>query len=191
MAACMALPLRGYRTGMTNAGPPGADTVVGIETRAQGRVAIWSRRAFLVALSVFVALALLGLGGVRSATTTASGDGWDLSVRYPEIARAGLDVPFQVTVAHPGGFTHDIVLAVTADYFDIYETQGFHPEPSDETRDGDLLYLTFAAPPGDRLVVTYDTYVQPAAQLGRSATVSVVEHGRPVVSTSFATHLLP
>ena len=110
---------------------------------------------------------------------------------HPEIARAGLDVPFQVTVDHPGGFSHDVVLAITGTYFDIYETQGFHPQPSDETRDGDRVYLTFTAPPGDRLVVTYDTYVQPSAQEGRSATVSIVEQGRPVLSTSFATHLLP
>jgi hypothetical protein len=80
---------------------------------------------------------------------------------------------------------------VPASYFAIYESQRFFPEPSDETRDGDTLYLTFAKPPGDTLTVGYDAYIQPASQRGASATVSVLDDGRPAVSVDVHTTLFP
>ena len=70
-----------------------------------------------------------------SATSEGAADGWTLSLEHAAVARAGLDVPFTATVTHDGGFEKTITLAVTGDYFDIYETQGFNPEPQqDEPR---------------------------------------------------------
>jgi hypothetical protein len=114
-------------------------------------------------------------------------------VHYAATARAGLDVPFVITVGHPAGLGKQVTLAFTGSYFDIFETQAFHPEPSDETRDGHTLYLTFATPPqGDIFVVAYDAYIQPAAQTGRRATVAVVDsHGRQVAVVDVRTRLLP
>ena len=80
---------------------------------------------------------------------------------------------------------------MTGDYFNIFETQGFHPEPADETRDAHTLYLTFTAPPGDTFVVDFDAYIQPSSQRGRSARVSVMEGDTPVVSVDIDTRLLP
>ena len=169
---------------------PGS-TLAGIETRTEGRLAIWSRRGFVLLLLLFVLAGAGGLLGVRTSTVESSAGDYDLSFRYASTARAGLDVPWQVTLTHAGGFSHDVRLAVTGDYFDVYETQGFTPEPSDATRDGDTLYLTFSAPPADTLVVSYDAYIQPSSQLGRDGTLSVLEDGSPVVSVDFATRLLP
>jgi len=152
---------------------------------------MWARRAMLTALAVVVVLALTGLLGVHTSTAVAERAGYAMSLRYPAVARAGLDVQWQVTVTHPGGFGKDVTLAVTGDYFDIFETQGFHPEPSDETRDGHTLYLTFTAPPGDTLVVYYDAYIQPASQQGKSARVAVLDHGVPAVWIDYRTRLLP
>lgn len=168
-----------------------ASTLEDIETAGQGRVAIWSRRAFLTLLVVFVLTGAGGFLGVRTATETDAARGYQLSLRYATTARAGLDVPWEVRVSHEGGFGKDVMLAVTGDYFDIYETQGFAPEPSDATRDGDTLYLTFVAPPGDTLAVSYDVYIQPSSQLGRDGILSVLEDGSPVVSIEFDTLLLP
>jgi hypothetical protein len=168
-----------------------ASTLDGIETRAEGRWAIWSRRGFLVLLLVFVLAGLGGFLGVRTATETAEAGGYGLSLHHATTARAGLDVPWVVTVTHEGGFGKDLTLAVTGDYFDIYETQGFTPEPSDATRDGTTLYLTFAAPPGDTFVVSYDAYIQPSSQVGQDGTLSVLENGTPVASVDFDTMLLP
>jgi hypothetical protein len=138
-----------------------------------------------------VVLGAVGLLGLHTSTVSSSGGGYRLTVDYPRIARAGLDTLWQVTVVHSGGFDHDVTLAVSADYFAIYESQRFFPEPTDETRDASTLYLTFAKPPGDTLTVGYDAYIQPSSQRGASATVAVLEAGEPAASVRITTTLLP
>lgn len=152
------------------------------------------RTLAVVLLAVLVLLGAVGVFGVRSRTVRATGGGYDLSLTFPRVARAGLDVPWHVRLRRAGGFggQKSVTLAVTARYFDIYETQGFHPEPDSETRDGDLLYLSFTPPPtGQVFEVDFDTYVQPSSQLGRSARLSVVSGGQPVVGVPFTTWLVP
>lgn len=168
-----------------------SSTIDGLETPEQGRRSLLGRRFVLVALAGFVAAGLVGAIGGWTRTSSASRDGWSVAVEHAATARAGLDVPWRVTVRHVGGFDRDITLAVTGDYFDIYETQGFLPSPSSETRDGDTLYLTFTPPPGDTFVLAYDAYVQPSSQLGRRGTVRVVQAGQEVVGTDFRTVLFP
>jgi len=165
---------------------------VGAQLEETGTAAAaWARRVTLVALALIVGAALLGLLGVHTATETSARGGYTLSLQYPQVARAGLDTAWQVTLTHPGGFGKEITLAVTGDYFDIFETQGFHPQPSDETRDAHTLYLTFTAPPGDTFVVYFDAYIQPASQQGKSARVAFLDHGTPLVWLDFHTHLVP
>lgn len=171
--------------------PAAESTLEGIESREETRAASWGRRAFLLALLGFVAAGLLGLLGVSTTTSTADGDGYQLSLRHATRARAGPDVPWQVTVRHPGGFGASLTLAVTGDYFDIYETQGFTPDASAATRDGDTLYLTFDAPPGNTFVVSYDAYIQPSSQQGRGGSISVMDDGVPAATVDFRTRLLP
>ena len=167
-------------------------TLAGVDSGPQAGAALWGRRAFLVALLVVVVAALLGVLGVHSVTRRADQLGWHVSVTYAETARPGLDVPWVVTVKHPGGFGKSVTLAITAHYFDIFETQGFHPNPSDETRDGDTLYLTFTPPAtGDTFVVDYDAYIQPASQSGAGGTVAVVAGGHQVAAVPFNTDLWP
>jgi hypothetical protein len=146
---------------------------------------------FLSVLAVIVLAGAAGILGVHTSTSTAAADGYRVSVDYPRTARAGLDVAWQVTINRTGGFDDDVVLAITADYFEIYETQGFFPEPSDQTRDGRYLFLTFTKPPGDRLVVAYDAYVQPSSQIGRDAEVGVMVDGRIVAPVRIDTWLAP
>ena len=67
---------------------------------------------------------------MRTTTADASDNGWSVQLEYALVARSGLDVPFTATVRHEGGFGDVVTLALTGDYLDIYETQGFHPEPS-------------------------------------------------------------
>lgn len=167
-------------------------TLSGLETGRDERRGLWSRRLLLGVLLAVVLAGVAGLLGVRSETTSASGGGYQLTVTYASVARGGLDVPWQVTVTNPDGFGKEVTVAVTGDYFDIYETQGFTPEPSASVRDAETLYLTFDAPDGDVFTVDYDAYIQPSSQVGRDATVSVVDSAmRPVVSVAIDTHLLP
>jgi hypothetical protein len=142
-------------------------------------------------VALFVLAGAVGGLGVHSSTVSASDDEWSMSVRYPRIARAGWDVPWQVRIHHVGGFTDSIEIAVNADYFDIFETQGFHPEPSKETRDGSLLYLSFDPPPGEDFVVDYDAYIQPSAQIGRHGEVRLMVRHQPQLTVSYRTWLWP
>lgn len=167
-------------------------TLEELESGAEGRRAVWSRRGLLIGLMGLVTAGAVGLLGDDHVRKRASGGGYELELLYARTARPGLDVPWEVTVRHPGGFPTDTVtLSVTSTYFDIFETQGFQPDPSDSTRDGDRLYLSFTKPEGDTLVVGFDAYVQPSSRVGRSGTLAVVADGRPAVSLDFETTLLP
>jgi len=157
----------------------------------QSVTGLWSGRATLTVLALVVLAGAVGLLGVHTTTSSASGDGYRLSVDYPRTARAGLDVTWRVTVDSPAGFDQDVRLAVTADYFDIYESQGWFPEPDAQTRDEEMLYLTFAKPPSDRFVVTFDAYVQPSSQLGRDARIALLVDGREVAAVDIDTWLAP
>lgn len=149
------------------------------------------RRLLVALLAVIVMAGAAGLFGVRSSEATASNAGWTVSVTYASVARAGLDVPWKVAVRREGGFAGPVTLAVTADYFDIYEEQGLDPAPATETADGERLYWTFDPPPGDELAVDFDAYIQPSSQLGASGEVAVLDGGAPAVSVPFRTWLVP
>lgn len=151
-----------------------------------------ARRLLLALALVVVLIGASGLLGVRSAEVSSTANGYTLTLVYPQVARGGQDVRWQVTVRNPGGFAEDVVLAVTADYFDLFETQGFHPEPDAETADGQFLYLTFTKPPaGEVFRVDFDAYIQPASQRGRTAEVRLLVGGEPAVSVDYRTWLVP
>ncbi len=153
----------------------------------------WVRRSTLGLLAVVVLAALAGLLGVRTGTASASAADGASRCTIPRWPGPGSTSTWQATVTHPGGLGKTVTLAITGDYFNIYETQGFHPEPAEETRDGSTLYLTFTAPPGNVFVVDFDTYVQPASQAGSAGTLSVVDHATftPLTTVRFSTHLAP
>lgn len=165
-------------------------TTSGVPTATpfRGRLA---RHIVLVLLLVVVLLAAAGMLGVRTSSVSAARDGYTMTVTYALIARAGLDVPWRVTVEHPGGFDEDVVIAVSARYFDIFETQGFHPEPDMQTGDGDLVYLTFTAPNGPTFSADFDAYIQPSSQLSQGADVVLMVDDRPLLSVSYTTWLVP
>ena len=154
------------------------------------RSARW-RRVLVGLLTVVVAAGATGLLGVHSTTSTTTDRGYEVTVEYAALARAGLDVPWQVRVHRDGGFDGPVTLAVTADYFDIYEEQGLDPQPATERSDGEYLYWTFDPPPGDRLAVDFDAYIQPSSQLGSSGEVSVLVGTERVATTAFHTWLAP
>jgi hypothetical protein len=167
-------------------------TLQGLESHAHDVHGLWARRGILTLLTLVLVAGAVGLLGAKSTTVSDTGEGWTLEVERAVIARGGLDVPFNVTVTHEGGFGEKVTLAVTGTYLDIYETQGFHPEPDSTTRDAETLYLTFTAPPdGEVLTVAYDAYIQPAAQSGAEGTLSVMDEGLPVVTVDIGTTVLP
>ncbi|MGV9866391.1 hypothetical protein [Rhodococcus koreensis] len=162
-----------------------------VRERARTPAVTWLRRGAVVLLALIVALGAVGLLGVRSGTAHAAGGGYELTLTYPQVARAGLDVPWELIVRKPGGFTEPVVIVVDSDYFDMFETQGWRPEPSAETADASRTYMTVDPPPGDTLTLGFDAYIQPSSQLGHSGSVSVSENGVDVVTLEFTTWLVP
>ena len=152
---------------------------------------LWARRAFVAVLTLAVVASLFDLLGVSTRQASAEGGGYELTVTYPRIARAGLDTPWALSITRAGGLPDEVEVAVTGDYTDIFEAQGIWPEATEMTRDGERLLLTFTAPEGDTLVVDFDLYVQPSSQLGRDATIAVVESGQDVVAVHYDTTLIP
>jgi len=116
------------------------------------------------------------------------GGAYALTLTYPKVARAGLDVPRDLTVRKPGSSSEPVVIVVESDCFDIFETQGWTPEPSAETSDASRTYMTVDPPRGDTLTLGFDTYIQPSSQLGHSGSVSVSEKGVDVGSPSSCRH---
>jgi hypothetical protein len=166
-------------------------TIEGLGAPPAARLRTLGSRAALMLLFLVVLAGSTSQLGVRTATATASGGGYTLELDYPRVARAGLDVTWRATVHRGGGFGKTVALSVSGDQFDIYETQGFFPQPDSETRDGENLILTFVAPPGETFVLSYDAYIQPSSQRGKASTMSVLDQGTPVATVAFSTWLAP
>ena len=166
-------------------------TLKGLERQPGGWARTWGSRLMLTLVLVIVLAGGTGQLGVRTESVSAGQGGYRLSLEYPRVARAGLDVTWKATITHAGGFGKTLTLAVTSEYFGMYEEQGFYPEPDSATRTASQLLLTFAAPPGDTFVVSFDAYVQPASQRGRSGELSLLVAGSPVASVQFSTVVSP
>jgi hypothetical protein len=151
---------------------------------------IW-RRLGTVLLSVIVLAGAAGLLGVRSRTTSDDSGPWQLTVTYPQVARPGLDIPWRAQVHHAGGLPAKITLAVSTDYFRMFEEQGFYPDADSATNDGHFVYFTFTTRPGNDFMVDYDAYVQPASQIGKSAVVELLVGGSVKARVQLHTWLAP
>jgi hypothetical protein len=155
------------------------------------RPLVW-RKLGLALLAVIVLAGFFGLLGDRSGSVEGeSGDGHHLRLEYAASSRPGLDVPFEITLTKPEGLDLEETLALTGEYLDMYETQGWYPEPTEQTRDGEWVYLTFATEGQPEMVIDFDAYIQPAAVRSRDGRIAVVVDGEPVAPLSFRTVLFP
>lgn len=179
---------------VTHAPAPSTSTIDVRPDPSVGASAVWLRRAFIALLALIAVGGALGLFGVRTRSVTAqSADGsTTLTVRYAHVARAGLSVPFQLTVRRPGGFTDPITLTVSSDYLDFFDRNAVEPPPESATATGDMSIWSFDAPPGDTFVASIDMQVQGGRHWGKSGTVTVLDsNGSPVVAAHFTTWLVP
>jgi hypothetical protein len=140
---------------------------------------------------VFVLLGASSLLGPHTSTRQASGGGYDLKVVYPAVTRPGLAIRWIVFVHRRGGFDGPIQLATTATYFNLFDFADLDPDPSAQTTSADLSIWEFDPPPGETLRVTFDGRLEPARQHGSTATTSVLEDDRPVVSIRYQTRVMP
>lgn len=155
------------------------------------RPLIW-RRTGSVLLVLFVLAGLCGFLGDRAGVVEGTAaDGHHLRLEYAETSRPGVDVPFEIRVTRAEGLDPEITLALSDDYLDLYETQGWYPEPTEQTRDGEWLYLTFATEGQPVLTIDFDAYIQPNAVFPRSGELALVVDGEPADPLSFRTFLFP
>ena len=182
----MAARLRGYGMRVKQ-----SSTWRDVRSSSEGVPPRWGQRIGLVILTLVVLAGAFGLFGVHSRQTTASHDGYDLTVTYPQVARAGWDAPWRVHVHHIGGFGTGLTIAVSMSYFRMWETQGFFPNPDSAGNDGRLYTMTFNHPSGSDFELEYDAYIQPSAQIGKNATVEVIVNSQVVVATRIHTWLVP
>ena len=156
----------------------------------------WERRLRGLAFGVIAALVLLGATGalgVRTSASTASADGYDLSVTYARVTRAGLATPFSIVVERPSwDEAQTLTVAVTSDYLAIFDDNGLEPIPIESFNSPEWTTWTYRLPPGEStLRVDLDARLEPAVQWGRSAEVRVLSGDEEVVSTRFTTLVMP
>ena len=149
------------------------------------------RRIFMSLLAVFLLLGLSGALGVRTATATAEGGGYELTVTYGRVSRPGLPTPWGFEVRRPGGFDGPITVSMSSAYLDLFDENGFDPQANSVTATPDAVIGEFEPPPGDTLAVSLDARIEPGMQWGRWAETSVLEDGRPVVTARYRTWILP
>ncbi len=143
----------------------------------------------LAAVDVLPSVAILG---VDAQTTRASAGGIDLAVTYGEVSRPALATPFDIEVRQEGGFDGPVRVAVDQEYLRMWDENGLVPAPSAETVMGPWVVWEFDEPVGDRLLVSYDARIEPAAQEGRSGAVAVLDSDDAViVRVDFTTRVWP
>jgi hypothetical protein len=162
------------------------------QTLDQLRRALWGRRVLVGLLTLIVAAALSGVLGVHARSTTASGGGYQVTVRHAVTARPGMTVPFEIEVRRDAGFSGPVQLAVSAHYLQALQVGTLLPQPASSTADDTLVVLSFDEPQGDTLHVTVQAEVDPSTDAGRyRGQVSVLDAGGTPVTASFTTWVWP
>ena len=152
------------------------------------------RRLFFLAVCAILVAGAVNLVGVRSGDASASGGGFEISVKYDEVTRPGLATTIEVEIHRDGGFPGSISLAFTSDYLDILDVNGVDPEPLGGTATADDVIMYFEAPKStDTMTIGFDARIQPDIQLKRvRATVSVVDgSNQPLASARISTFVMP
>ncbi len=145
-------------------------------------------------LVAFLALGMLNVYGVRIREVTATGAGYEVTVRYATVSRPGLATPWSVKVSRRSGFPQGITLAVTSAYFDGFDENGLDPSPQEETADGERSIWRFGPSSGETLSVSFDARIEPGVQLTRlkgSVSVLAAPGGPPALTVHFSTVVLP
>ncbi len=158
---------------------------------SQSRRARAARRLFMVILFAFLAVGVSGGLGVRTGTVTEQGGGYELKVTYGQVSRPGLATPWSLEIRRPGGFDGPVTVSTNTRYLDLFDENGFQPEPSKTTATADTVIWEFEPPAGDTLGVSLDGRIEPGVQWGRSGETSVLVDGKPVVTARYKTWILP
>jgi hypothetical protein len=153
-------------------------------------------RATTVALGLLAVLAVTDVVapvfGVDSAQVTdRASDATTLTVDYARVTRPALASPFALEVTRSGGFDEPIEVAISRQWIEVWDENGFVPEPDASTGDPSWVVYEFAPPDGDTLRVFYDARLEPARQESVAGAVQVREFGAAIAEVRFETTVRP
>jgi hypothetical protein len=153
------------------------------------------RWLFAAALVLFLLVGLLGGYGVRHGEVSATGGGYELTVRYPRVTRPGLASVWEVEVRRVDGRPLDgpVTISTGDAWFSIFDENGLDPDPASARSDGEHLVWEIEPVDGASAVtVGYDARVEPGVQLTRRrGETSVLVDGEPVVTVRYRAWVLP
>jgi hypothetical protein len=175
-------------------GPPSTPTPPADDGLVYARRNLWWRRAFVVVLVAFVLAGATGWLGVRTGTTRAEGDGVELTVTYPRIARPGLGVAWRVHLRSDTGFDGPVSIAVPTGWLQRLDFMDQTPAPDAQTNDGHVTTFTWDAVDGTEHLVVWDVRIEPGTVGWHDVDVEVTvgpEHGPREVSAHFRSWILP
>lgn len=169
------------------------ETTAGLSSDPAPPKPVRLRTAGTALLVLVVAAAGLDLLGPRDGSTTASGGGYTLAVRYPLIARAGEPAPLDLRITTTGSFEKTVKLRLCNAWFDRHDFQAWYPTPSTETAQPGWIVYEFDPPSaGESLDISLDARVAPGHLGGRdTCDVAVLDGEQPAVSVGFTTWRVP
>jgi hypothetical protein len=151
-------------------------------------------RWFAIAVVVLiVAAAMLGFFGLRLGNVAARDGNLEVDVRYARVTRAGLPTPFTIDVATRDGtaLPDRVEVALSSDYFALFDENGLDPEPVESDADAESTYFTFEPTGGhSTLAIDFDARAQTDVHRGKRAQVTV-RAGDDEATVDFRTRVAP
>ena len=142
---------------------------------------------------LIVAAAMLGFLGLRLGNVAARSGNLEVDVRYATITRAGLPTPFTIEVSTRDGspLPDRVEVALSSDYFALFDENGLDPEPVESDADGENTYLTFEPTGGhSTLAIDFDARAQTDVHWGTDAQVTIGAGGDEA-TVDFRTRVAP
>ena len=149
------------------------------------------RRVGVVALVVFLGLAVAGAFDPREVEVSAAGGDVEFTVSHPDQVRGGLEATLELQVSREGGFATPVEISITRDWLALFDLGSIDPQPDSETGDDENLIWSFEPPPGDRLDVTVNLTLRPAVRQGEQARVAVLDGEAELAAAEFETGVVP
>jgi hypothetical protein len=179
-----------YPTSTTNLRHPDRDPRTA--WRRIGYAATTTLLTAMVVVAVVDNLTEVDVWGVSSDRVVATGGGYELEVKHPTVSRPALASPFDIIVRSDDGFEDTIDVAVSANFFEMWDFQNLYPSPSESTGEPDRVVMTFDTPDANEMRIFLDGRIQPAEQRGAEVWVAVLDDaGDEEVRVDFTMVVLP
>jgi hypothetical protein len=149
------------------------------------------RRVLLAVLVAFVLAGVTGLLGPKTATATATANGYTFAVTYPEVTRPGLPVRWEFVAAHAGGFSGPVTITFPLDYLHFFDLTNIEPDAEASVAGRDEIAYRFPRPAGEAFRVSFDATAEADYRSLPPVTAWLADGGRRVVGVTYSTRMMP